>query len=290
VHGERRGDTDSDGLVEGLPLDQLVFNLRNPDAARDNILQGAIDQFTAVRLARQLAEATAPEPAPAALDPENVYFMGHSQGAQAGALFLSYEPDVHAAVLSGVGANLLRSLLAKTEPKVKLGPAAYPPKDLLQLAFQERPDQPLTSAHPLLMLFNNFVNRSDADVYSPLLTSKHVLMYIGHVDAYTPLRTAGSLAIGARLEVGGKNLFPGPCDQYAAEDEKQACQYTTSGFLPETPLPASGNKSGVTRVVLMREQPPGLDGHFVAFTAAEQKRIVEYLVSARDKAVPVVGG
>jgi pimeloyl-ACP methyl ester carboxylesterase len=289
VHGERRGDTDSDGLVEGLPLDQLVFNLRNPDAARDNILQGAIDQFTAVRLARQLAEATAPEPAPAALDPENVYFMGHSQGAQAGALFLSYEPDVHAAVLSGVGANLLRSLLAKTEPKVKLGPAAYPPKDLLQLAFQERPDQPLTSAHPLLMLFNNFVNRSDADVYSPLLTSKHVLMYIGHVDAYTPLRTAGSLAIGARLEVGGKNLFPGPCDQYAAEDEQQACQYTTSGFLPETPLPASGNKSGVTRVVLMREQPPGLDGHFVAFTAAEQKRIVEYLVSARDKAVPVVG-
>ena len=288
LHGERRGDTDSDGLVEGLPLDQLVFNLRNPDAARDNTLQGAIDQFTAVRLAQHLAEATAPEPAPAALDPANVHFMGHSQGAQAGAVFLAYEPEVGAAVLSGGGANLLRALLAKTEPRVVLGGASYPPKDLLQLAFQERPDHPLTSSHPLLMLFNNFVNRSDADAYSPLLTGKHVLMYMGHGDHYTPLRTAGSLAIGARLEVGGKNLFPAPCDQYT-DDEKHACNYTVSGFLRETPLPASGNNSGITGVVLMRKQPDGLDGHFVAFTAAEQDRIVDYLVSARDKAVPVVG-
>ena len=295
LHGERRGDTDSDGLVDGLPLDQLVFNLRNPDAARDNTLQGAIDQFTAVRLAQHLADATAPEPAPTTLDPANVLFMGHSQGAQAGAVFLPYEPEVHAAVLSGAGANLIRALLAKTEPKVTLGGTAYPPRDLLQLAFQERPDRPLTSAHPLLMLFNNFVNRSDADAYSPMLVRdpapelprKNILMYAGHVDNYTPLRTAGSLAIGAALEIGGATLFPGPCDQYTG-DESQACSYTTTGFLPTTPLPASGNVAGVTAVVLMREQPPGKDGHFVAFTTPEATRIVDYLLSARDKAVPTV--
>jgi len=295
LHGERRGDTDSDGLVDGLPLEQLVFNLRNPDAARDNILQGAIDQFTAVRLAQHLADATAPEPAPTTLDPANVLFMGHSQGAQAGVVFLPYEPEVHAAVLSGGGANLIRALLAKTEPKVTLGGAAYPPRDLLQLAFQERPDRPLTSAHPLLMLFNTFVNRSDADAYSPMLVRgpapelprKNILMYIGHTDSYTPLRSAGSLAIGAALQLGGATLFPGPCDQYA-DDEAQACSYTTSGFLPTTPLPASANVLGVTAVALMREQPPGKDGHFVAFTANEATRIVDYLLSARDKAVPTV--
>jgi len=295
LHGERRGDSDDDGLVDGLPLDQLVFNLRNPDAARDNILQGAIDQFTAVRLAQHLADATAPEPAPTTLDPANVLFMGHSQGAQAGALFLAYEPEVHAAVLSGVGANLIRALLAKTEPKVVLGGAAFSPRDLLQIAFQERPDKPLTSAHPLLMLFNNFVNRSDADAYSKLLVRepapemkrKNILMYMGHVDSYTPLRTAGALAIGAGLELGGQTLFPGSCDQYTG-DEAQACSYTSTDWLRTTPLPASGNVAGVTAIVLMREQSSGKDGHFVANTSNEQARIVDYLLSARDKAVPTV--
>jgi dienelactone hydrolase len=296
LHGTRRGDSDSDGLVDNLPLDQLVFNLRNPDSARDNPLQAAIDQFTSVRLARNLAEASAPEAAPTTLDPANVFFMGHSQGAQAGVAFLPFEPEVHAAVLSGVGANLLQAILAKTEPQVTLpGGLSYPPAELLQLAFQERPDRPLTSAHPLLLLFNTFVNRSDADAYSPMLRrqalpeigAKHILAYMGHTDHYTPLRSAGSFVIGAGLEVGEQNLFPAPCDQYT-DDRDNACGYTTSGFLPVTPLPASGNQGGVTSVVLMREQSGERDGHFVAFAPAEQDRIVAFFTSAKDGAVPVV--
>ena len=296
LHGTRRGDSDSDGLVDNLPLDQLVFNLRNPDSARDNPLQAAIDQFTGVRLARNLAEASAPEAAPTTLDPANVFFMGHSQGAQAGVAFLPFEPEVHAAVLSGVGANLLQAILAKTEPQVTLpGGLSYPPAELLQLAFQERPDRPLTSAHPLLLLFNTFVNRSDADAYSPMLRrqalpeigAKHILAYMGHTDHYTPLRSAGSFVIGAGLELGEQNLFPAPCDQYT-DDRDNACGYTTSGFLPVTPLPASGNQGGVTSVVLMREQSGERDGHFVAFAPAEQDRIVAFFTSAKDGAVPVV--
>lgn len=300
LHGERRGDTDDDGLVDGLPVDQLVFNLRNPDAARDNPLQAAIDQFTAVRLARELAAATAPEPAPTTLDPANVFFMGHSQGAQAGVVFLPYEPDVRAAVISGGGANLLRALLAKTEPKVTLPDGdAYPPRDLLQLAFQERPDRPLTSAHPLLLLFNTFVNRADGDVYSPLLISrpnegvgaKHLLMYIGHVDSYTPIRSAGSLAVGAGVQLGDRTLFPGPCsaEQYS-DDEAAACTYTTTGFLPVISLPATGNRGGgkITAVALMQEQDGEQDGHFVAFTPTERARLIAFLDSARGGAVPTV--
>ncbi len=296
LHGVRRGDNDSDGLVDNLPLDQLVFNLRNPDSARDNPLQAAIDQFTGVRLARNLAEASAPDPAPTTLDPANIFFMGHSQGAQAGVAFLPFEPEVHAAVLSGAGANLLQAILAKTEPQVTLpGGLSYPPAELLQLAFQERPDRPLTSAHPLLLLFNTFVNRSDGDAYSPMLRrqalpeigAKHILAYMGHTDHYTPLRSAGSFVIGAGLEVGERNLFPAPCDQYT-DDRNPACDYTTSGFLPVTPLPASGNQGGVTSVVLMREQSGDRDGHFVAFAPAEQDRIVAFFTSAKDGAVPVV--
>jgi len=295
LHGERRGDTDSDGMIEGLPIDQLVFNLRNPDAARDNILQGAIDQFTAIRLAAHLADATAPEPPPTTLDPKNLFFMGHSQGAQAGVAFLPYEPEVRAAVLSGAGANLLRAILAKTEPKVSLGGNEYPPKDLLQFAFQERPDRPISSNHPLLQLFNTFVNRSDGDVYGPLLRKgaapeiggKHLLMYIGHVDNYTPLRSAAALAINAGLAIGGSNLFPAPCDRYDP-DEQKVCGYSISGFMPVTPLPASGNAGDATAIVLMRDQPIGKDGHFVAFTPTELGRIVGFIDSARDGATPVV--
>ncbi len=295
LHGERRGDTDTDGLIGGIPLDQLVFNLRNPDAARDNILQGAIDQFTAVRLAGHFADATAPEPPPAALDPKNLFFMGHSQGAQAGVAFLPYEPDIRAVVLSGGGANLLRAILGKTEPKVSLGGAEYPPRELLQLAFQERPDRPISANHPLLQLFNTFVNRSDGDVYGPLLRkgasedigTKHILGYIGHVDSYTPLRAAASLAISANLAVGGSNLFPAPCDQYG-DDEARVCGYSISGFMPVTPLPASGNAGGATAVVLMRDQPADKDGHFVAFTPTEMQRTISFLDSARDGATAIV--
>lgn len=295
LHGERRGDSDRDGLVDGLPVDQLVFNLRNPDAARDNILQGAIDQFTAVRLAAHLQDATAPEPPPAPLDPANLFFMGHSQGGQSGVAFLPYEPDVHAAVLSGAGANLLRAILAKSEPKVSIGGNQFPPRDLLQLAFQERPDRPISAVHPLLQLFNTFVNRSDGDVYGPLLRrgadpevgAKHLLMYIGHVDNYTPLRSAACLAISANLSVGGSNLFPAPCDQYDT-DEAKVCNYSISGFMPVTPLPASGNAGDATAIVLMRDQPAGQDGHYVAFTPPELERIVTFLDSARDGATPVV--
>jgi hypothetical protein len=294
LHGERRGDTDADGKVDGLPVDQLVFNLRNPDSARDTMVQGAIDQFTAVRLAADLPAATFPEPPPATLDPANLFFMGHSQGAQAGALFLPFEPLVRTAVLSGAGANLPLALLAKSEPKVELGGAAYPPRDLLQLAFQERPDRPVDTDHPVLALFNTFVNRSDADAYAAMLRRapldevgpKHLLMYIGHVDHYTPLRTAGSLAVGAGLAVAD-NLFPGDCDQYT-DAERAACGYVSTGFLPEVTLPASANAGGRTAVALMRPESGDRDGHYVAFAPAERARITSFFASALAGAAPTV--
>jgi len=293
MHGERRGDDDDDGLVGGLPLDQLVFNLRNPDSARDTPIQGALDLLTATRLASELPDATWPEEPPTRLDAANLFFMGHSQGAQAGVLFLPREPLIRAAVLSGAGGNLIQSLLTKSKPTIDVGGAAYEPHVLLQAAFQERPDRPLTAAHPVLNIFNTFVNRSDADAHSSLLRrapidgvpAKHVLLYIGHVDSYTPLRTAGSLAIGAGLEVA-RPLFTPPCSGYTG-DEKTACGYLSTEFLREVDLPASGNAGGQTAVALMREAD-GSDGHYVAFTATERDRIVAFFTSARDGAKPTV--
>lgn len=294
MHGERRGDDDDDGLVGGLPQDQLVFNLRNPDSARDTPIQYATDLLAMVRLAGELDAATWPEPAPTTLDPANLFFMGHSQGGQAGALFLGFEPQVRAAVLSGAGGNLIQALLTKTKPTVDVGGIPFPPKQLLQAAFQERPDRPIGASHPVLALFNTFVNRSDADAYSALLRrdplpeigAKHLLLYIGHVDAYTPLRTGGSLAIGAGLQVA-RSLFTPPCDAYDG-DEKSACGWLSTKFLTAVDLPAQANVGGETAVALMRRAADGQDGHYVAFVPGELERIVAFFASARDGGIPIV--
>lgn len=294
-HGERRGDTDSDGEVEGLDVDQLVFNVLNPESARDTMVQGAIDQFSAVRLAEQWSDATVLAGEPIRFDPTALFYMGHSQGANAGALFLPYEPLVRAVVLSGGGSNLLRALLGKENPKVDVGGTLLAPRELLQLAFQERPDRPLTTMHPMLVLLNTFVNRSDADNTASLLrrrplpgaAARHLLNYLGHVDTYAPLRSAGSLAIGAGAPIAGATIFPPPCDQYS-EDEAVACGWTTGQWLPTTAMPATKNIGGVTAVTRMLRAPAGEDGHFVAFAPAELERIAQFIASALANDAPTV--
>lgn len=299
MHGERRGDDDDDGEVAGLDQDQLVFNVFNPESARDTLVQGAFDQFSAVRLAEQWQDSTVLAGESLHFDASALYFMGHSQGAGSGALFLPFEPLVRAAVLSGGGAKLPRALLGKEEPKVE-NPVTgewLAPRELLQLAFQERPDRPLDTTHPMLILLNTFVNRSDADNTAPLIRrrpvvgveAKHLLNYLGHADSYSPLRAAGNLAIGLGATIAGKTLFPPPCADYEDDEERSACYWTANKWLPETPLPATGNASGgVTAVTRMLPAPAGKDGHYVAFEPAELERIGEFFASALANGTPTV--
>lgn len=300
LHGERRGDSDSDGEVAGLDQDQLVFNVFNPESARDTLIQGAIDQFTAIRLLEQWQDPTLLEGQTFHFDASALFFMGHSQGANSGALFLPFEPQVRAAVLSGGGARLPRALLGKQEPKV-LNPITgewLPPRELLQLAFQERPDRPLDTTHPMLILLNTFVNRSDADNTAALIHRrpldnifpKHLLIYIGHSDSYSPLRAAGDLAIVAGAPIAGSTLFPPPCDAYADDSEQAACTYTATGWLPEAALPVTANyKDGtITAATRMLPAPAGKDGHYVAFQPAELERIAEFFATALEDGIPTV--
>jgi len=299
LHGERRGDDDGDGLVGGQDIYQLVFNVFNPDSARDTVVQGALDQFSVIRLAEQWTNDTLLDGQPIRFNADALAFAGHSLGANAGSLFLPFAPQVRAAVLSGGGANLPQALLAKEEPKVQnpVTSAWMTPKELLQAAFQERPDRPLTAYHPMLVLLNTYVNRSDADNTARHIRrepfdpegAKHMLMYLGYVDSYTPLRAAGSLAIGIGLEIGTSNLFPGPCDKYDDPEERAGCGYTTNNWLPLTELPATANLSGETAVLRMLNQPAAKDGHFVFYEPAELERARSFIVSAlKDESPPTI--
>ena len=57
------------------------FNLQNLDAARDNVKQGAADDFQLLRLVEEMNVAKAPTTGrPIRFDKKRIYFMGHSQG------------------------------------------------------------------------------------------------------------------------------------------------------------------------------------------------------------------
>ncbi len=304
MHGARRNDLDEvpgDGLVEDLDTSQLVFNFLNPESARDTMLQAALDQLSLLRWAGEVTGETIPELAELAtgLDPANRFYLGHSQGAQAGVLALANAPELRVAALSGVGSSLVHALLEKQEPKVTPPGFSEPLSvaEALHLAFIERPNRALSSFHPLMILMNTQVNRSDADVYAKRLfreppgdlTGRSVLLYAGHVDNYTPLRSAVSLMINAGTPLADDVVVPPPCDAYEG-GAKVACGLIDLGFVPRTTLPVTGNMTGGIGSVAALTLPAsgGEDGHYVALQPAEIDRIMAFFQSALNDATPLI--
>jgi hypothetical protein len=183
-HGARRG-------ASSKAPDDLVFNLLNPRAARDNVLQGAADILTALRVAGVAIDAAAsPTGAAIKFDPAAVTFFGHSQGSSAGALALAFSDAAPAAVLSGAGSFLTMKMLEAVSP-TNIGAG-------LALAIGE----PVDAGHPMLTLLQSYLDRSDPLSYHPLivarppvvagaaaLASKHVFMSWGTGDTFTPPST-----------------------------------------------------------------------------------------------------
>jgi len=88
--------------------DLNFFNLLNPNSARDNTLQGAIDLMSLTRLAEVLDFDDPGEGYHLIFDPEHIMFFGHSQGGITGAPFLGTEDNVKGGILSGSGGLISR--------------------------------------------------------------------------------------------------------------------------------------------------------------------------------------
>ena len=191
LHGRRAKSTDS-------PED-LVFNLLNPRASRDNLVQGVADKLQLVRLIKafDLDDKTSPTKKAIKFDPKNIYYLGHSQGASEGVPFLAVEPSVRGAVLSGAGGYMLGTFLEKTRPRNVAG--------LIKLVLA---DPHLGTTHPLLNLLQLFYEEVDSVNYGKALFNtppsgqepKHVFMTRGVADGYTPSGTTDALiwAMGMR--------------------------------------------------------------------------------------------
>jgi hypothetical protein len=180
-----------------------TFNYFNPESARTNQRQGAID---AVYLARALAAEpttfTTDDGTEIPINPEKILFFGHSQGGTTGSLALPWlGTDTRGAVISGSGGGLAITLVERKDPV-----------DIAQLiattaGFAE--GEVLTPMHPLASLVQGIVEATDPMNYAPFWFSQagawadqrpaNVLLTSGLLDPYTPAPTAEALAAAARM-------------------------------------------------------------------------------------------
>ena len=110
LHGDR--------IPSAETLNFLFYNYVNPPAAKDNGRQAVAEEIHALRVARELEIPAGlhPEGLGATFDPNRILFMGHSQGATWGPLFLAVEDEVRCGVLSAPGSSLMLTILQKVEP------------------------------------------------------------------------------------------------------------------------------------------------------------------------------
>jgi pimeloyl-ACP methyl ester carboxylesterase len=235
LHGTRTGTTT-------LGVEELVFNILNPQSARDTQLQAAADLFVMAKVASSFDQMGVK------LDPAKVVLYGHSQGANAAAMAAGYEPIYKSVVLSGSGGFLAQSLVSKQKP-INIAAA-------LPVIIGEPVDAKNPVNHPLITVLQTYFERGD------------------------PLNMVSRIALYPRMDVGAKNLLHvfGTMDTYApevtqAELAKAAgvalagtAVYAAHG-LPIATAPFSGNlMHGTTKFTALQIQyaPAGYDGHFVS--------------------------
>lgn len=264
-HFNRRGDSDAHP-------NELVFNYPNPDAGVGNFLQGAADIHAVVGWAENFSMPAAESPTgeEIRIDPDQIYFMGHSQGGTTGPLALPFDQTIKGSVLSGAGADIRRSLRHKTSPADVRTGFMVAVQDFQSL--QGPGDVGVN--HPILSLLSGYFAPVDPLNYGQYIAARqiegtthpgHVFHLYGEGDTYTPPQAIEMMSYAMRIPyIGPVEFLQGSPDEIA--------------------LPVSGNLNtgGVSYTGVARQYAPdGYDGHFVAFRNSDtMDDIVEFFGSA----------
>lgn len=274
MHGDRRGDSD-------LGPESLFFNIINPVAARDNVLQGSADLLSLVRFATQehVRASDSPTGDEISFDSARIAIMGHSQGATHAAIMLPYASGIAGGVLSGVGGHLISSLLNKTQPQ--------PIAQAIGAMLFDLDDEDLAgdSFNPALSLIQNFYESGDPINFGHRIyhqptdltsTGMHLFMSYGVNDNYSPEQTQAAYARAARLPHVGPSLVPINLEQI----EAPASNTVTAG--------------GSQRTVGVRQfefDDDGDDGHFVAVrrNGPGHADVVKFLTAVMAGETPEIG-
>jgi hypothetical protein len=250
----------------------LFFNFENPDAARTNPRQSAVDEVVRARLIRegglQVPASVSSTGTSIPIDPQRVLFFGHSQGGINGPIFMAVDDGVRGGVLSGSGAVIGIPLLEKTKPAPSV--AQLVKSILFNLSTAEYDE--LNYLHPGISLLQNIIDVGDPIHYAPLLVRHpmdgHAPKSIyqtegvnpdGKGDSYTPPHSIEVQAVATGLPVMNPVIHP-------------IAEMAWSGSQPVTiPLGglqgnlASGQASGV---LAQWPASQASDGHFVVFDIA----------------------
>lgn len=191
LHGPRAPSSSDPALT--------FFNIANVVAARDNFLQGLADL---VVLARFLENRSVPlNPIERVrFDPNRIGFLGHSQGGLIGSLYVALAPELRAAVFSGT-AGVLAITLVERRDIVNF-------RALLEGLAGIDGEETLDELHPLINLFQTFIEPADPINYARLLPSeppggepRDVLFIEGLLDEQSPARGHEALAAAAQAPV-----------------------------------------------------------------------------------------
>ena len=235
------------------------FNVNNPNAIRDNIMQGTADAFSQLRLAQGFA---IPDGANTIkIDPTKVYFFGHSQGSETGPGFVAFEPTLKGAVLSGCAGLVYLAVIYKTSPAINTAVEA-----LIR-------DEPYDEDAPTLALLQTWMEHSEPNNYARLmvrepvagLAPRNIFQTEGFTDTYAPNPGIEAFATA----IGG--------DLVQTANIKPLEGVTLRGGVTLAP-PFTDNRAPVTAVLAQYNQKAGSDGHFVVFDiAAAQQQSSQFL-------------
>ncbi|MCO4771099.1 MAG: hypothetical protein KDA24_13775 [Deltaproteobacteria bacterium] len=204
-HGDRWPE-DATGTIS-----LLSFNFANPESGRTTFRQGALDTLALKRfLLENFAEGGAVAAAHPELkiNPNKIFFLGHSQGGTTGALIIPFTDGVEGWVLSGAGGGFSIVVLERQDPVDFLL--------LVTAALQNPPGLQLTRMHPAVGLIQTLIEVTDPVNYGPLWIegssrATSVLLTEGMHDIQTPPDTAETLAVSAGLPLADpfreRNVF-----------------------------------------------------------------------------------
>ena len=264
LHGARNPTSDDDlNLIVALSISNIVIG-------RDMLRQHAADLFQATRLLRAGLEIPASISASGEeilTDPDRVAFLGHSQGAQVGALFLPLEPEIRTGVYSEGAGGAAITLMERKENDIDIAAVVATALGLVT------DDEPLVEYHPAVgVVIQPLLDPADPLSYArytflePLDGVAHdLLMTEGLQDAATPPRGIEALASASGLPIAEPVVSDVPAMAFQE--------------IPAMTLPVSENlpqRDGV-RPTGALIQFPGRNHYLVSRDAGAQYQVFEFL-------------